>query len=171
MSRLVHCARGRLAVAVVVAVALATLAACNSTPRMSSPTPTRTSTMSTTDLALLQQQVTAAERAFARSMAERDLAAFGRYLDEEALFFGGGQVLRGRAAVLDGWNKFFDGAVAPFSWEPDQVEVLASGDLAISSGPVRNPAGEVVARFNSIWRRDAQGRWWVVFDKGEPAPR
>jgi len=122
-----------------------------------------------------RDEVFAAERAFARSMAVRDAAAFARHLDDEAVFFGGGgQVLRGKAAVIAGWQRFYDGKVAPFSWEPDQVEVLASGSLALSTGPVRDPQGQVIARFNSIWRRAADGRWLVVFDKGgppDPPPR
>jgi ketosteroid isomerase-like protein len=116
----------------------------------------------------LRSEVFAAERAFARSMAERDFAAFGRSIAPDTLFFNGRQVLRGREAVLAGWRPFFDGAAAPFSWEPDQVEVLDSGQLALSTGPVRNPKGEVVARFNSIWQRQADGRWLVIFDKGSP---
>lgn len=113
-------------------------------------------------------EVFAAERAFARSMAERDIAAFGRWIADDTLFFGGRNVLRGKAAVLEGWKAFFEGPTAPFSWEPDQVEVLASGQLALSTGPVRNPKGEPVARFNSIWQRQAGGGWLVIFDKGSP---
>ena len=113
-------------------------------------------------------EVFAAERAFARSMAERDFAAFGRYVAEDSVFFGGTTALRGRAAVLAAWQAFFDGPKAPFSWEPDQVEVLESGDLALSTGLVKNADGVVTARFNSIWQRQADGRWLVVFDKGGP---
>jgi len=116
-----------------------------------------------------QAEVFAAERAFAKSMAERDFAAFGRHVAADTVFFGSAQAHRGRDAVLVAWKPFFDGPAAPFSWEPDQVEVLASGQLALSSGPVRNPQGQVVARFNSIWMREADGRWRVVFDKGSPA--
>jgi len=111
--------------------------------------------------------VFAAERAFAKSMADRDFVAFGRHVAEDTLFFGR-SVLRGRAAVLAGWKPFFDGAEAPFSWDPDQVEVLASGQLALSTGLVRSPKGEVIGRFNSIWQRQADGRWLVIFDKGGP---
>ena len=113
-------------------------------------------------------EVFAAERAFARSMAERDFAAFGRYVAEDSVFFSGSNALRGRAAVLEGWKPLFDGPSAPFSWEPDQVEVLESGDLALSTGLVKNPDGVVTARFNSIWQRQTDGRWLVVFDKGGP---
>ena len=114
-------------------------------------------------------EVFAAERAFARSMAERDFAAFGRYVAADCVFFSGNAPLRGRDAVLAAWKPFFDGAKAPFSWEPDQVEVLASGDLALSTGLVKDPEGVVSARFNSIWQRQADGRWLVIFDKGGPA--
>ncbi len=114
-------------------------------------------------------EVFAAERAFARSMAERDLAAFARHVADDTVFFGGGAVQRGKPAVLAAWKAFFDGSAAPFSWEPDQVEVLASGLLALSTGPVRNPQGQIVARFNSIWQRQTDGRWLVIFDKGSPA--
>lgn len=113
----------------------------------------------------LRAEVLAAERAFAKTMADRDHAAFGRHLAEDAVFFGGAKVHRGRAAVLAAW-KGYDGTEAPFSWEPDQVEVLASGQLALSTGPVRDRRGAVVARFNSIWMRSPEGRWLVMFDKG-----
>ncbi|HEY6133490.1 MAG TPA: nuclear transport factor 2 family protein [Rubrivivax sp.] len=120
------------------------------------------------DLEVQRQQVSAAERAFARSMAERNHAAFTALLSEQAHFYGGGQVLRGKAAVAAGWKAFFDGPQAPFSWEPDSVEVLPDGTLALSTGPVRDPQGKAVARFNSVWRQEAPGVWRVVFDKGQP---
>ena len=47
-----------------------------------------------------------------------------------------------------------------------EVEVLDSGSLAYSTGPVRDPNGTVIGRFNSIWRRDDTGTWRVIFDKG-----
>lgn len=117
----------------------------------------------------LREQVWAAERAFARSMAERDFDTFGRHIGEHAVFFGGTGPLRGKAAVLAGWRRFFDSPQAPFSWEPDQVEVLADGQLAHSSGPVRDAGGKLIARFNSVWRQEAPGVWRVVFDRGEAA--
>ena len=100
------------------------------------------------------------------TLPERDLAGFRSYLSEEAIFFSGPKALRGEEAVVAAWRRFYEGEKAPFSWEPDQVEVLDSGDLALSSGPVRDPAGKVVGRFNSIWRREAPGTWRIVFDKG-----
>ena len=128
-----------------------------------------------TDLAQLQQQVEDTERAFATTMADRDHEAFKTFLSEETIFFAGESPLRGSQQVADAWEPYFRETEAPFSWEPETVVVLDSGTLALSSGPVRDPAGHTVATFNSIWRLDSQGRWKIVFDKGsrvcdEPSP-
>jgi ketosteroid isomerase-like protein len=116
----------------------------------------------------LRETVAATERAFARSMAERNHAAFVALLAEETVFLGQREVLRGKAAVAAGWKRYFEGPDAPFSWSPDAVEVLDSGTLAFSSGPVLGPKGERVGTFNSVWRLERDGVWRIVFDKGCP---
>lgn len=121
-----------------------------------------------TDVRALAATVAETERAFAKTMADRDHAAFVSFLSDEAVFFSEPQVLRGRQAVADGWKRLYQGEQAPFSWEPDRVEVLESGTLALSSGPVRDPQGKRIGTFNSIWRRDSGGAWKIVFDKGCP---
>lgn len=119
------------------------------------------------DLAQAQAQVEATERAFAQTMAQRDHAAFSRFLSDEAVFFGTTPPLRGKAQVAAHWARYFTAPQAPFSWEPDEVEVLASGTLAHSSGPVRDANGKLIARFHSVWRQEAPGVWRIVFDRGE----
>jgi len=118
--------------------------------------------------ATLGQQVREAEIAFAKTMADRDHDAFATHVSEEAVFFDDRSALRGRSAVAAGWAGFFEGPDAPFSWKPERVEVLESGTLALSTGPVFDPRGNQVGTFNSIWRREADGVWRVVFDKGCP---
>ncbi|HKG33358.1 MAG TPA: nuclear transport factor 2 family protein [Gemmatimonadales bacterium] len=114
----------------------------------------------------LKQQVFAAESSFAASMAERNFDAFGSHLSPEAIFFGDTTVMRGKQAVLKSWRRFFDKPDPPFSWKPDVIEVLPSGKLALSSGPVFNPKGQQVGTFSSIWRREPDGSWKIIFDKG-----
>ncbi len=128
-----------------------------------------------TDLAQLQKQVEDTERAFARTMADRDFASFTSFLSDETIFFSGLTPLRGRQQVADTWKAYFEGPDAPFSWEPELVVVLESGTLALSSGPVRDPSGKRVATFNSVWRLELSGEWRIIFDKGSrdcppPAP-
>jgi ketosteroid isomerase-like protein len=114
------------------------------------------------------EQVFAVERAFARTMVERDLEAFASFLSDEAVFCAGTKALRGRQQVTEAWTAYFSEPGPPFSWDPDQVVVLESGTLALSTGPVVDTSGEVVGRFNSIWRLEAPGVWKIVFDKGGP---
>jgi ketosteroid isomerase-like protein len=120
----------------------------------------------TPDLAELTRQVLAAEGSFAESMKARSFERFASHIAPDAIFFGGQGAQRGKEAVLAAWRPFFDGPNAPFAWQPETVEVLATGALALSTGPVLDPNGNRVGTFNSIWRREADGRWLVVFDKG-----
>jgi len=134
------------------AIACCVLSACATPPRASPDE--------------VKAQVFATERAFAKTMADRDLDAFASFVAPDAVFFSGPEPRRGRQAVVDGWKRFYEKPQAPFSWEPERVEVLDSGNLALSTGPVRDPDGKLIATFTSIWRLDAQGTWRIVFDKG-----
>ena len=116
----------------------------------------------------LTEQVRHTEIAFAKSMADRDHAAFATFLSEEAVFIGTNRVLRGAKDVAAGWKPLFEAPQPPFSWEPDQVQVLDSGTLALSTGPVREGAGKRIGTFTSIWRREASGAWKIIFDRGCP---
>ena len=72
-----------------------------------------------------QRDLLAAERAFAKTMADRDHAAFATFVAEEGVFFGAARALKGRAEVAAAWKRYFEGPKAPFSWEPERGEVLA----------------------------------------------
>ena len=120
--------------------------------------------------ATLEQQVADTERAFAKTMADRDHAAFTSFLADDTVFFSGPVPLRGKAAVAAWWKRFYEGDKAPFSWRPEKVEVLDSGELALSTGPVFDPDGKPVASFTSVWRQVSPGVWRIVFDKGCNCP-
>ncbi|MGA2776794.1 MAG: nuclear transport factor 2 family protein [Steroidobacteraceae bacterium] len=116
---------------------------------------------------VVAEQVRTTELAFAKTMADRDFSGFASHLSSEAIFFGQNSVKHGSAEVSEAWKPFFREATAPFAWAPDHIEVLRSGTLALSTGPV-TVGGAVVGRFNSIWRLEAPNTWRIVFDKGEP---
>lgn len=118
------------------------------------------------DTRAVAAQVRAAEEAFAATMAARDLRAFGSFVGDDAVFINGGQPLRGKAAVLAFWERFFTGPTAPFAWRPEIVEVAAGGTLGYTEGPVLSPAGQPTGRFYTTWQREPQGGWRVAFDNG-----
>jgi ketosteroid isomerase-like protein len=82
----------------------------------------------------LQRQVADTERAFAKTMADRDHAAFASFLSDETIFFSGAKALRGKQQVADAWKRFYDGADPPFSWEPEVVRGAGFGNLGFD-GP------------------------------------
>jgi ketosteroid isomerase-like protein len=116
----------------------------------------------------LEAQVRARETAFAKTMADRDHAAFQTFLADETVFFGRQGPIRGKQAVATAWKPLYEAKAAPFSWAPETVQVLDSGTLGITFGPVKDPEGKSVGVFNSIWRREKDGQWRIVFDKGCP---
>jgi ketosteroid isomerase-like protein len=115
----------------------------------------------------LTEQVRQTESAFAKTMADRDHAAFTSFLADETVFMGR-KTLRGKAAVAADWKRFYDGPRAPFSWKPERVHVVDSGTLAVSQGPVFDPDGTRVGTFTSTWRLEKDGEWRVVLDSGCP---
>ena len=120
------------------------------------------------DLATLTQQVRATEVAFAKTLADRDVEAFRAMIAPDVIWLAD-QPLRGPDQVLTRWQKFFDAPQAPFSWTPELVEVQQGGKLALSTGPVLDPAGKRIGTYTSIWRRESTGEWKIIFDRGCPA--
>jgi ketosteroid isomerase-like protein len=125
----------------------------------------------TASTANLRQQVMDTERAFAQTMATRNHDAFVYFIADEAVFLSGDTALRGRPQIAAAWKRFYTDKDAPFSWRPEQVEVLDSGNLAISTGPVFDGKGDKLATFTSIWRQESPGVWHIIFDKGDDACR
>ncbi len=117
------------------------------------------------DVAALAAEVRRAETAFAQTMADRDHAAFASFLADDTIFLGR-TALRGKKAVADAWKRFYEGKSAPFSWRPERVEVNDSGTMGLSTGPVFDENGRQTGTFSSIWRRQADGGWKIVFDNG-----
>ena len=59
---------------------------------------------------------------------------------------------------------------APFSWGPDRVAVNAAGTIGETAGPVYDADGHHIGNFNSVWVKQADGTWKVLFDgPGSPA--
>lgn len=119
------------------------------------------------DLRKRADEVREAEIAFAKTMKDRDHEAFRTFIADDAMFFGR-SALHGPDAIAAAWKPLYEGDEAPFSWKPSRVEVNATGDLALSTGPVRSADGKVESWYVSTWRREPDGSWKVVLDMGTP---
>jgi ketosteroid isomerase-like protein len=109
----------------------------------------------------------AAEIAFAAHSVREDMrAAFLAAFADDGVF------------VRNAWvtaNGFLAPRPAPpivLDWRPQYVEVAASGELGLSTGPwkltgkEKPDAAASYGQFVSIWRRGADGRWKVEVDLG-----
>lgn len=127
-------------------------------------------------LADLADQVRCREIGFSKAVETQDHELFSSFIDPDARFVGG-KVDRGRETIAEAWKVFFTGDLPKIMWRPKIIEVLESGDLALSRGPYRiidkNSQGETTeawGTFNSVWRLTSDGEWLVVFDAGGPLP-
>ncbi len=115
------------------------------------------------------------EQAFARSVRERDAAAFRTFLAADAVFDANtAHPVRGAAAAAAAWAPIIAGKELQLDWQPANVVVSADGRLALSSGPYRltttDKTGQshtAIGRFSTVWRRGRDGAWRVQFDGGD----
>jgi ketosteroid isomerase-like protein len=126
-------------------------------------------------IADVTNDVRCAEIGFSRSVETQNIALFESFIDADARFVGG-SVHRGVAEVAAAWAVFFTDDAPQMKWRPQIVEVLDDGMLALSRGPYRmivtGPDGVSSERwgtFNSVWRKQDDGSWKVVFDAGNEA--
>lgn len=115
-----------------------------------------------------------AELAFAAAVAADDPAKFAAMIDADAVFVGA-RVTRGKAAIVEDWKVFFGEGRPDFTWRPEIVELSGDGAIGMTRGPwtMKSKAadGQLVERsgiFNSIWRKQPDGSWRVIFDLGCP---
>jgi ketosteroid isomerase-like protein len=114
-------------------------------------------------------EVLEADRAFAALSEERGLqAAFASYLDSESVLF--------RPAAVAGveWNAAHEPASGRLQWQPSAGAVSCTGNMAVTIGQWRydNDIDGAAAEghYLTVWRRDADLGWRVVFDHGTNDP-
>lgn len=120
------------------------------------------------------------EQSFARSVADHDATAFASHLGESAAFGASTpEPTRGRDAITRRWAGLIEGKRVLLRWYPTRVTIAPGiDDVAWSSGPslieVLDPKARdryLIGAFHSVWHRDGDGVWRVLFDDGvEPRP-
>lgn len=114
---------------------------------------------------------------FAKAFVSRNPARFAEFVAEDARFTSAGHVTEGKSAIVAEWTKMMQDPNLTLTWSPEIVETSEAGDLGYTSGPyeitVKRPDGTVGhgrGRFASVWRRQADGQYQIVFDIGSPEP-
>lgn len=120
-------------------------------------------------------EVRCREIGFSLAAEARDSMRFASFVDPDARFVGN-SVLHGTEAIVEAWQVFFSADGPSIKWRPQFVEVLEDGTLALTRGPYRvistdefGNRKESWGTFNSVWRKQADGSWKVVFDAGNQA--
>lgn len=119
------------------------------------------------------------EASFAASVERHDQDAFAAHLHPGAVFnVGTAEPQRGRDAVLQGWAGIIAGEPVQIRWFPEFAHIAGEPDIASSHGPFvlrrMGPDGEpeyAIGRFQSVWKKAADGQWYVLFDGGGAAPQ
>ena len=125
------------------------------------------------DIEKWKQEIVNTEKEFTEMAKERGIPeAFLTYADNEAVLMRNNVLIIGKEAM----KKSFD-IQAPTSgnvslyWEPDFVDVSASGDLGYTYGKyqysVTDSLGNVALDsgiFHTVWKRQLNGDWRFVWD-------
>jgi ketosteroid isomerase-like protein len=101
--------------------------------------------------------------------------AFNKYLQDEAFQLPAGRLpIRGRENI---YNSMLEGNQEYIlSWEPQDAEVAASGDMGWSWGiytiTFQTEKGETSrqGKYLNVWKKDAEGNWRVLIDMGNQNP-
>jgi ketosteroid isomerase-like protein len=123
-------------------------------------------------------QIVKADAEFARAVAERNTQKFLSFIAEATTFNGGSpNELRGRDAVMKGWADFFEPDGPTLTWQPIKGEVVGAGDVGYTTGRSvfrsKGADGKMTERrgeYITVWKKQADGSWKVVFDTGSTLP-
>ena len=140
-----------------------------SSMRAQSPTP---------ELRAAADQIVKSDAAFAQSVAEKNREKFLSFIADVTTFSGGtANELHGREAVMKAWSDFFAPDGPTLSWTPMKGEVIGAGDVGYTTGRSvfrqKGADGKVTERrgqYVTIWKKQADGSWKVVFDTGSNLP-
>lgn len=153
-----------IAAASAVGVALAV-----ASPNAQAPSPT---------LRAAADQIVKSDAAFAQSVADKNREKFLSFIADATSFNGGtANELRGRDAVMKAWEDFFAPDGPTLTWTPIKGEVIGAGDVGYTTGRSvyrqKDANGKVVERrgqYLTVWRKQGDGSWKVVFDTGSTLP-
>lgn len=125
---------------------------------------------------VLEAELIAADRAFARSVADHGLSGWVSGFAPSGRMVAGGESHIGREGIRRAMLPLFADSTLSLSWDPNYAEVAASGDLGYTVGRYELQAEGDAApmaqtgTYLTVWTRQDDGTWKVKADIGNPAP-
>jgi ketosteroid isomerase-like protein len=126
------------------------------------------------DVAMIERhklEILETEKAFSALAIEKGLKiAFTMYAAEDAVLRRGNDLIKGKKAIAD-YYETYKYPNARLEWNPDFIDVSASGDLAYTYGQykfeAKDKSGEILKDtgiFHTIWKKQPNGKWRYVWD-------
>jgi ketosteroid isomerase-like protein len=138
----------------------------------------RSATVSlTADAKQVRKDILAREAEFAaagRSGTPSPAEAFAAFAAPDAILLSGAQVARGKDQIRAAFKDWPANVV--LDWNPDLKYGAGSGGLAYTTGNSQTyERGDTTnikhrGHFMTVWRQDADGKWYYIFDLGSPRP-
>jgi ketosteroid isomerase-like protein len=126
-----------------------------------------------------------ADRDFHEATAKRRLDGWMEYMADDVVLLGGPAPVVGKEAVrADRAHLFVDNPKLQLDWEPIRGEMFPGGGVGYTTGAwtlsgtnAKGASVTVNGRYLTVWKKQADGAWKVVWDggaaeppKGAPAP-
>jgi ketosteroid isomerase-like protein len=117
----------------------------------------------------------ASDREFDAKTAELGVEGWVSYFAEHgSMHLGDGRTIVGHDAIRELMGPFFAGAENSLRWQPVSASIMIPGSLGYTTGHYQNRTrgadGEVLetrGSYVSVWKKQEDGSWKVVFDTGE----
>jgi Domain of unknown function (DUF4440) len=124
----------------------------------------------------LQDQLFAADRAFAQAVADSGAPALNARLATDVARPGNGGLilLRGKIPVAADMSSLFADPAQLVTWEPTDAVAYADRVTGVTVGRYaavrRSTRTDTLARgrYLTLWRRQSDGRWKILLDTGWP---
>jgi len=129
------------------------------------------------DVAAGRAALQEADRAFNRATAERRTEGWTEFFADDGAMMLPTGTITGQAAIRERMAKAFADTSFTLTWEPQQADVGAAGDLGYTLGRsearFRDEQGRPVVRtgrYLTVWKKQPDGSWKVARDIGVQDP-
>lgn len=119
-----------------------------------------------------KKEIVETEQDFARMVEKEGIPkAFLNYAAEDAVILRNNELIMGKEAIRESYNKQERPDTISLSWKPDFVEVSKSGDLGYTYGKYQYSVTDSLGNekisegiFHTVWKRQPDGKWKFVWD-------